>query len=130
MHTKDFTGWTPIKRETDKAPHFPSFKEREIWWCKIGVNIGHEIDGKNHLYNRPVVIVKKFNARLFWGVALSTQIKQDRHYFLIDMQGKQQSAMLSHLRLYDAKRLHSDRIGTLPRKQFDALKLALAKLLD
>jgi mRNA interferase MazF len=129
MHIKDFQGWHEVKQEIDKASHLPTFNEREIWWCSVGVNVGHEIDGKSRFYNRPVLIVKKFNARLFWGVALSTQIKQDKHYFLIDFHGKKQSVMLSHLRLYDTKRLHSERMGKLPHKQFEAVKAALRELL-
>jgi len=129
MHTKDFDGWNKVKQEADKAVHLPTFKEREIWWCKIGVNIGHEIDGKNRFHNRPVLIVKKFNARLFWGVALSTQIKEDKHYFPIDLHGNKQSIMLSHLRLYDSKRLHSKPIGKLTSNQFYSVKTALKELL-
>lgn len=129
MHIKNFQGWHTLKQAINEAVHVPTFNEREIRWCSIGVNVGHEIDGKSRFYNRPVLIVKKFNARLFWGVALSTQIKQDKHYFLIDFQGLKQSVMLSHLRLYDSKRLHSKLMGTLPHNQFNAVKIALKKLL-
>ena len=24
----------------------PTFQEREIWWCSVCVNVGHEMDGK------------------------------------------------------------------------------------
>lgn len=129
MHTKDFTGWSKVKQNTEESRHLPTFQEREIWWCKVGVNIGHEVDGKNQFYNRPVLIVKKFNVRLFWGVALSTQIKEDRHYLLINIQGEKQSVMLSHLRLYDSKRLQGKAIAKLPHKQFDEVKSAIKKLL-
>ena len=42
----------------------PTIKERDIWWCSIGVNIGDEIDGKNELFHRPVLILKKFSSEL------------------------------------------------------------------
>lgn len=129
MHTKDFNGWNRVKQGTDKSDHLPTFQEREIWWCKVGVNVGHEVDGKNRFYNRPILVVKKFNYRLFWGVALSTKMKEDSHYFPIDFKGEKQSVMLTHLRLYDSKRLHSDVIGMLPHKQFEAVKTALSELL-
>jgi len=25
----------------------PRFSEREIWWCSVGVNVGHEADSKH-----------------------------------------------------------------------------------
>ncbi len=31
-------------------------------WCSIGINVGDEEDGKNELYERPVLVIKKFNA--------------------------------------------------------------------
>ena len=124
MYIKDFDGWDTVKQDINTAERLPSFKEREIWWCSIGVNVGHEIDGKNSRYNRPVLIVKKFNKRLFWGVALSTQLKDNKHYFLIDLHGKKQSVVLTHLRLYDCKRLH-DKIGGLSPTDFNGVKQAL-----
>lgn len=47
MYTKDFKGWDVIKQEVNNTAHVPTFKEREIWWCKIGINIGYEADGKS-----------------------------------------------------------------------------------
>ena len=53
MHTKDFDSWNTLKQrlnsKEDKS--VPWIKEREIWWCSVGINIGHEADGHNELYN-------------------------------------------------------------------------------
>lgn len=105
------------------------YKEREIWWCRIGVNVGHEEDGKGEDFHRPVLIVKKFNKRLFWGVPATTKIKDDSHYFPTEFDGRLQSLMLTHLRLYDASRLQGKVKATLSHKQFEALKKALIHLL-
>ncbi len=80
---KDFHGWHMLKQNLDnrQGASIPTIKEREIWWCSIGVNVGDEEDGHNELYNRPVLIVRKFNARIFWGVAMTTQMKDDPCYF-------------------------------------------------
>ena len=132
MHIKDFIGWSKVKKNINsiESVHIPTIKEREIWWCSIGVNVGDEEDGKNHLYHRPILIVKKFNARIFWGLPLTSQIKKEQNYFLIEFKGKQQNVMLSHLRLYDVKRLHGVSWGRLPDNQFSDIKRALKKLLD
>jgi len=131
MHTKDFQGWHIFKERLHNKPdtEIITIKEREIWWCSIGVHVGDEEDGHNELYNRPVLVVKKFNRRLFWGIPLTTKIKQNKLYFPIELKGKQRCAMLSHLRLYDVKRLHSKIIGTLPDNQFAAIKNALVELI-
>jgi hypothetical protein len=54
---KDFPGWHRQKEQLHAQHHTPTFQEREIWWCSVGVNIGHEMDGKNQFYNRPVLMV-------------------------------------------------------------------------
>lgn len=52
------------------------FNEREIWWCSIGENIGFEGDGKNDMFERPVLILKKYNAEVFFGAPLTTSTKE------------------------------------------------------
>jgi len=115
MH-KDFANWHKTKETIDNKGGFASFKEREIWWCSLGVNIGHEEDGKGPMKTRPVLILKKFNKRLFWGVPLTTQIKDNTHYYEFNFLNKRQSIMLTQLRLWDAKRLIS-KMGRLMPKE-------------
>jgi len=133
MYEKDFVGWDNLKQTIDKDSNIPTFNEREIWWCSIGINIGHEMDGKNRFYNRPILIIRKFNNRIFWGVPLTTKVKENPFYFKLDFQGNEKiartrCAMLSHLRLYDGKRLH-DKMGKISREEFDPIKVALKALL-
>jgi hypothetical protein len=45
----------------DKQPN-RLFKEGDIWWCSIGMNVGVEIFGKGKYFARPVIIFKKFSA--------------------------------------------------------------------
>ena len=76
-------------------------------------------------------LFRKFNAHLFWGVAITTQMKADPYYFPVDFKGYTRCVMLSHLRLYDTKRLlgHKSKMGKLSPKQFGAVKRALKELL-
>jgi mRNA interferase MazF len=94
----------------------------------VGVNIGHEMDGKNQFYNRPVLIVRKFNPHIFFGVPLTTKIKQNPYYLPIRFKDREQCVMLSQLRLWDGKRL-THKMGQLPDDQFEAVKQALRRLL-
>jgi mRNA interferase MazF len=90
---KDFPGWHRHKEQLHAQHHTPTFQEREIWWCGVGVNVGHEMDGKNQFYNRPVLIVHKFNPHIFFGVPLTTKIKQNPYYLPIRFKDREQCVM-------------------------------------
>ena len=47
---------------------------------RMGLNIGYEQDGKGEDFLRPVLILKKFNKRVFLGIPL-TKIKKDSHFY-------------------------------------------------
>ena len=70
MYHKDFDSWNTEKKQLEEfGPDVLIFHEREIWWCSIGVNLGDEQDGKNELFERPVLVVRKFNRKLAWVFA-------------------------------------------------------------
>lgn len=126
-YIKDFVGWNNVKARLNGLSHGPTFQEREIWWCGIGVNIGDEMDGKGNNFNRPVMIIRKFNVNLFWGVPLSKQIKDNLYYFPIHFNGIDQSVLLTQFRLWESRRL-THKMGQMPENQFHAVKTALKKL--
>jgi len=121
---KDFDSWNVIKKKIDTTRKAPTFKEKEVWWCNIGLNIGDEENGKNDGFTRPVVIVKKFNKRIFLGIPLSTKIKDNKFYHTIHFKNIDQSAMLSQIRVLEGKRL-SDKMGELLEIEFNKLKVKL-----
>jgi mRNA interferase MazF len=125
---KDFKTWHDIKTEINDSPRLPSYSEREIWWCSIGTNVGHEEDGKGLYSRRPVLIVKKFNQHVFWGVPLTTQIKDKHYYHRISFKGVEQCVMLSQLRLWESKRLNA-RMGKLESEQFNPIREKLKSML-
>lgn len=49
MHyTKDFHAWLQAKESIQKkSGNPPGYKEREVWWAQLGVNIGDEEDGRS-----------------------------------------------------------------------------------
>src|SRR6266496_835431 len=116
MHTKDFQGWHEVKQKLDARRPTPTFHEREIWWCSMGVNIGFEVYGKGHIFSRPVLIVRKFSPSTFLGVPLSTRIKDSEYYHSITFKGKTTSAVFDQVRTMDGRRL-ADFIAKLPEDQ-------------
>jgi len=125
---KDFNSWNNFKQDTDKKESRPPFSQREIWWTHIGLNIGDEENGKSSVFSRPVLVVKKFNNHIFWGIPLTTQVKEKPYYHKISFQEKEQCLMISQLRLFDAKRFTS-RLGKLSPNQFKKLKELLSDII-
>ncbi len=121
---KDFEKWNEVKKVLDKKESAPTFKEREIWWCSIGLNIGHEENGKNIDYSRPILVVKKFNNDFFLGSPLTTKIKEKHYYRKISFKEKEQCVMLSQTRPYASRRL-INKMGDLSGKQFFEIRAAL-----
>ena len=126
---KDFDNWNKEKKELENTGHSTlSFHEREIWYCHLGENIGFEQDGKGEHFLRPVVIIRKFNNEVFWAVPLTSTIKNTKYYFQLNLNESKSSAILSQIRLTDAKRL-SHKIGTLPKDEYIKLSKKLKELL-
>jgi len=99
----------------------PMFKEGEIWWCSIGMNIGVEIFGKGATFTRPVIIFKKFNTDLFLGIPLTSQPKSGSWYLPIHCADIESYAVLNQARSFDAKRL-VERMATLTDAEFAPVK--------
>ena len=95
MMQKDFDNWSIIKKLMDEKRRFPTFSEREIWWCSIGMNIGYEIFGKGEKFWRPVLVLDKHNRHTFFGLPLGSTLKPDSPYhFELDFNGRKGSVLL------------------------------------
>ncbi len=125
---KKFQEWFSLKEKVDNLEKFPRFNEGEIWWCYLGENIGHEENGKGELFLRPVVVIKKFNQRLFYGLPTTSIFKQNPYYFEIKLEKKNSYALLSQMKAIDAKRLKY-KMAKIPDGDFAVLKKKMAKLI-
>lgn len=102
---QNLSNWYFLKKKIFFHNYRPNFKEREIWWTSIGFNIGDEQYGKNSKYERPVLVLKKFNKNIFYGIPLTGRPKTGEFYYQIYNKDRDVSLMLSQIRLFDAKRL-------------------------
>lgn len=125
---KDFWKWHDNKRHVHDVAMRPFFYEGELWWCSLGANIGREEDGKNDAFERPVVIFRKFNKEVFWGLPVTSQDKSGRYYFHYGHDGKRFAVILSQIRLLDAKRLRR-RILVFSQEERKALDEKFKELL-
>lgn len=125
---KDFHSWHNTKSKIHQDYQRPNFSERDVWSCQLGINVGYEQDGKGKDFLRPVVVLRKFNKSVFLGVPLTHTQKHNQYYFHFEFQNSSSAAILSQVRLFDAKRL-TYRIGRLEHKDFNQLKQKTKQLL-
>ena len=131
---KDFEKWHKKKTDIDNSSKRLFFHEREVWFCSIGMNIGYEQDGSGNDFIRPVVIIRKFNNEIFWGVPLTKTRKKikkqsEKFYYKFSfLENVASVAILSQIRLVDAKRLIRH-IGTMKEENFSELTKKLKDLI-
>ncbi len=124
-----YINWTKIKvriHVSDKK--LPFAHEREIWWASIGENIGYEQNGKHELYERPVLVLKRFNSSVFWGLPITSKRKENKYYFSIKYNNKDYSIILSQLKLMSTKRLRR-KIRTIKKEEFEEIRVAVKSLI-
>jgi mRNA interferase MazF len=120
--------WCEIKILLSDLPSNVLFKEGEIWWCRIGMNIGHEVYGKGVSFARPVLIFRKFSKDFFIGIPLTSKKKEGTWFVSLVFNDKENCIILSQARALDGIRL-IERIGVLGDDQFESVKTALHVLL-
>jgi len=124
IYEKQFAQWHSVKEAINNKA-LPTFKEAEVWWCSVGVNVSHEIDGKGDQFLRPVLILRKFNKTLFFGIPLTTAKKKPNiQYYAFTFNGKPQYALLAQAKSFDAVRL-TQKMGKLGETDFENIKSAL-----
>lgn len=126
---KDFQKWHNKKAQVDDIEKRPFFHEREIWFCHLGANVGFEQDGTGDDFQRPIIIIRKFNNEICWVVPLSKTDKRSRYYFAFKFNDVITSvAILSQIRLLDARRL-SRKTGEMNKNEFAHLISKIKALL-
>lgn len=126
---KSYTIWHKLKAWLHNENPRVFFHESEIWFCHIGENVGFEQDGRGENFLRPVIIVRKFNNQVFWALPLTKTVKAGQYYFPFSFQpGETSTAILSQIRLLDAKRLKY-KAGSMQPVDFTELKARIKQLL-
>lgn len=129
MSKKNYSNWGQIKTIVNDKEARLFYHERDVWWCSVGLNIGDEQDGKGSTFARPVLVFKKFNNNVFWGIPITKKIKTGKFYVKIELSdGINRSAILSQLKLMDSKRLVS-RLGIIIEKNYAEIQKAVIKLI-
>jgi mRNA-degrading endonuclease toxin of MazEF toxin-antitoxin module len=121
--TKEFDRWNKIKKKLNEDTEPLYFREGEIWWVHLGVNVGYEIDGKSEHFARPVIVLRKYNKYSFLALPLTTSPKLNPWKVPIGVVGgKHAFAVLSQLRNIDSRRLYQ-KIGWLDPDEMDIIRV-------
>jgi mRNA interferase MazF len=130
-----FDAWNHEKKaiHNDGVSRTYYVNEREIWFVKMGKNIGFEENGKEQ-FLRPVLVVKKVG-NLFFTVALTSKGKNNSFYHKLesielDNPKYQDSsfAILSQVKVMDKKRFY-EKAGIVPTEEFNRVKQKIKTLL-
>lgn len=126
---KDFDGWNEEKKAINVLDYKPLYHEREIRWCRLGVNVGFEQDGTGAGRGRPVLVLKAFSRSVCLIIPLTTSIKQNPYHVSVgDVAGRPAFAIISQLRLIDTKRL-DPKIQVLEKHVFETIRKAVKDML-
>ena len=125
---KDFDVWNEVKIKTNsEKPR--RYTVRETWWCRIGVNVGTEQDGKGAWFVRPCVIVRGFGPDACLVVPLTTSLREHALRIPVGLvEGKSAKANVSQMRVVDTRRLE-EKIGFLDKEAFNSVRKAARALL-
>ena len=125
---KDFDEWNKEKKQAH-AEQPRLYTVREVWWCRLGVNIGSEQDGRGSKFLRPIVILRGFGSDACLVVPLTTSARE--HPLRISVgtvDGREAHANISQIRVVDTRRL-VEKTGFLEKNVFINIRKAARGLL-
>ncbi len=119
---KDFDGWNTQKKYIDDHGENKFYHPRDIWWCRLGLNIGFEQDGKDKEYERPVLVLKSFGKNICLIVPLTTSLHKHKYRTQIGLvEEKEATVILSQIKVIDTKRF-VEKIGVLDKEKFTEIQ--------
>ena len=101
---------------------------REVWWCSLGLNIGHEQDGKHAAFERPVLVLRKFNRESVLVVPITSQLKRTPYHVRFIHDGIEYTVIISQVRLLSTRRLRR-RIFRMPEDMYGEVLSALQQMI-
>jgi mRNA-degrading endonuclease toxin of MazEF toxin-antitoxin module len=121
----NFSEWNELKEQIHIKNKNVWAKERDIWWCHLGKNIGYEENGKNDKFTRPVLVLKCFGLNTVLALPLTTSQKENIFHFCIgEIEGKKSFVIYSQIKLIDTKRFYK-KISKLNKDIFQELKIKI-----
>ena len=127
MEEKRFGEWIEVKEKLHNVARVPVINEGDVWWCGFGENVGVEINGKNKVFSRPVLIMRKLSRFGFMGIPLTSQEKTGNWYVEFEFLNKKEYAAICQARVMSVSRLY-DKIGRVPDSDLEKVRDGFMKL--
>jgi mRNA interferase MazF len=105
------------------------FREGDIWWCSIGLNIATETYGKGESFRRPILVIRKLSHDTCLAIPLTSKEKSGTWFKEITLGGEKKWAMLYQIRMIHKKRFQR-KMGELDEKDISLVKEKLKALLE
>lgn len=121
---ENYDEWNNLKKKISNKNIKILFKEGDIWWMSLGLNIGEEMYGKDYNFSRPVIVFKKLTSKTCIVLPLSTKQKQGTWYFSLKIQDKIQTISLHQIRFVSVKRFIK-KIAQIPESDFELIRKAV-----
>lgn len=129
---QEYDRWNIVKKETSQNKRKLGIKIREVFWVKLGQNIGDEEYGKGEIFSRPVIVIRQLTGDLFLGVPLTSTLKNDDYFHKFAFETKkgiiENSAMILQLRTFSKKRI-TDKIGKISIDEFKKIQDKIVKMI-
>jgi mRNA-degrading endonuclease toxin of MazEF toxin-antitoxin module len=135
---QDFDDWNTRKKAIHTGKAYPAFfKDAEVWWCSLGVNIGFEQNGDTMSHNgqpatyrRPVLVLRKLGPESCIILPLTTRPHTGSYFHALPnpIDGEQAWVMLTQVRNITASRL-TVRVVELPGPIFRDVKAAYRRMM-
>ena len=122
---KDFDRWNEVKKSVHARPDNFGVHKRELWWISFGVNIGVEIDGKHKSFERPALVLRKFNRQMVWVLPTTTRGRDQRFYEKFMFRDREYFVVLTQIRTVSTKRFIR-KIGMISKRDFEGIKQKLS----
>ena len=127
MEDKRFDEWMNQKEKLHNIGRVPAIRDGEIWWCGCGENVGTEINGKNEMFSRPILVMKKLSRFGFMGVPLTSKKHDGSWYVEFEFLGKNEYAVVAQARYISVSRLYK-KIGMAPRNDLEKVRSGFLEL--
>jgi mRNA interferase MazF len=131
MEEEIYDKWNEVKKKINREVLPVNFflREREVWWCSLGMNIGVEANGKNDVFERPLLILKVFNKNMIWGLPITSTLKNSYFYYGLKFNDEYRSVNITQIRVVSSKRLLR-KVDVITEEDFSNITKLLISILE
>ena len=132
MHMIDlekFDDWNIQKKKLHSKKSNIYFREWDVWWASLWMNVKSESFWKWDSFRRPILIFKKLSSDTCIAIPLSSKIKTWSWFCKFSLHNMQRTALLHQIRMIHKNRFQR-KIWELEQNDLVNIKKKLSDLLS